>query len=99
MLLFMLLLVLLLAGVYAYKVYRTNASQRAREKRRHQFHDRVWQGDGFNLNQAPAPCDARRPATHFRNGMPASHRMVVVYNTEVATRNTIQRAKDVNDEY
>lgn len=41
MLLFMLLLVLLLAGVYAYKVYRANASQRAREKRRHQFHDRV----------------------------------------------------------
>lgn len=40
-LLFVLFLILLLAGVYAYKVYRTNASQRARERRRNQFHDRI----------------------------------------------------------
>lgn len=36
-----LFIVVLLAGLYSLKISRTHANQRAREKRRNQFHDRV----------------------------------------------------------
>ena len=36
-----LFIVVLLASVYSLKISRTHADQRAREKRRNEFHDRV----------------------------------------------------------
>lgn len=36
-----LLIAVLLIGFYSFKIYRTNAHQRAREKRRNLFNDRV----------------------------------------------------------
>ncbi|HEY3991422.1 MAG TPA: hypothetical protein VGM01_00960 [Ktedonobacteraceae bacterium] len=36
-----LLIIVLIVGAYGYSIYRTNAKQRAKERRRNQFNDRV----------------------------------------------------------